>query len=390
MPASKPKPKVNFARPNTLAVELRRRINDKIRRENLLMRAYIALWAKGLLMIAWLVVSVGGLIFGPHTWWTIILLMISAALALVGVAFNIGHDFIHGAGFPKKLTDHSRTARVFNKLGKMSFDAIGASSFIWYVKHVVAHHTWTNITGHDSDIDQAPAIRLDPAQEYRPWYRSQHIYGWLMYGLIVPKWHFIGDFSNLRSGKIAETEIPKMTLADRLTFWGGKLFFFSWALGLPLWLHHDSPGKIAAVVAIYFGTAMMAGTVLALVFQLAHAIEGAKFVKPDDDGDGANAWGIHQLETTRDFYYSGRLLNKPINGLMSFYLGGLNFQAIHHILPMLPHPLYHKVWREFAQFCADHDVEYVRIPLGRAIVLHGRWLYMMGRPSGHVTELPIA
>lgn len=373
--------KVKFTDPNTFAAELRRMVKRKIEAENLLMRAYFALWVKGVLMFAWLVVSAGGLIFGPHAWWAIILFMVSAALALVGVAFNIGHDFIHKAGFPKEMLDRSRTARVFNRLGKMSFDAIGASSFIWYVKHVVAHHTWTNITGHDSDIDQAPAIRLDPAQEYRPWYRGQHIYGWLMYGLIVPKWHFIGDFSNLRSGKIAETEIPKMTPADKLTFWGGKLFFFSWALGLPLWLYHGSLTIVVTVVAIYFGTAMMAGAVLALVFQLAHAVEGAAFVVPNDKNQIEGAWGVHQLKSTRDFYYSGRLFNKPVNGLMSFYLGGLNFQAVHHILPMLPHPLYHKIWREFARFCADHGVEYVRIPLGRAIVLHGRWLYMMGHPQ---------
>lgn len=373
-------PKVNFAGPNTFAVELRRQINNKVRSENLLRRAYVALWVKGILMIAWLVVSVRGLIFGPHAWWAIMLYMVSSGLALVGVAFNIGHDFIHGAGFPKEMLDRSRLARVFNKLGKISFDAIGASSLVWHTKHVLAHHTYTNITGHDSDIDQAPAIRLDPEQEYRPWYRFQHFYAWLAYGLIVPKWQLAGDFINLHDGKIAETKIPKMKPVDQLTFWGGKLFFFSWALGLPLWLYHGSLAQIVTVIAIYLGTAVIAGIVLALVFQLAHAIEGAVFVKPDDDGDGANAWGIHQLETTRDFYYSGRFLNRSINGLMSFYLGGLNFQAVHHILPKLPHTLYHKIWPEFAQFCADHGVEYVRIPLGRAIVLHGRWLKMMGRP----------
>lgn len=375
------KPKISFTDPNTFLVELRREIKRKIRSENLLMRAYIALWVKGIFMLAWLIASVRGLIFGPHAWWAIILYMVSSGLALVGVAFNIGHDFIHDAGFPKKLTDGSRTARVFNKLGKLSFDAIGASSFVWFVKHVSAHHISTNISGHDSDIDQAPAIRLDPEQEYRPWYRFQHFYAWLAYGLIVPKWHFFGDFTNLRDGKIGETKIPKMKPADLLTFWGGKLFFFSWALGLPFWLYHGSLAEVVTVVAIYLGIAMIAGIVLALVFQLAHAIEGAKFFVPNDKNQVEGAWDIHQLESTRDFYYSGHFLNRSINGLMSFYLGGLNFQAVHHILPKLPHTLYHKIWPEFARFCADHGVEYVRIPLGRAIVLHGRWLKTMGRPS---------
>jgi hypothetical protein len=42
-----------------------------------------------------------------------------------------------------------------NRLAAMTMDLIGASSYVWHWKHVVVHHTYVNITGHDADIDIA-------------------------------------------------------------------------------------------------------------------------------------------------------------------------------------------------------------------------------------------
>ena len=35
----------------------------------------------------------------------------------------------------------------------MTLDLIGGSSYLWHWKHVVFHHTYVNVTGHDDDID---------------------------------------------------------------------------------------------------------------------------------------------------------------------------------------------------------------------------------------------
>ena len=40
-----------------------------------------------------------------------------------------------------------------NKLMAMTLELIGGSSYLWRWKHVVFHHTYVNITGHDTDID---------------------------------------------------------------------------------------------------------------------------------------------------------------------------------------------------------------------------------------------
>ncbi len=81
-----------------------------------------------------------------------------------------------------------------------SMDAIGASSYVWRTKHNVVHHTFTNIAGHDSDIDSMPFARFAPEQPRRRLHRFQHVYVWFLYGLFAIKWHTVGDFAYLRAG----------------------------------------------------------------------------------------------------------------------------------------------------------------------------------------------
>lgn len=367
---------VRFTGRSSFLADMRGRITAKIDNEGLLLSGYLALWVKGLLMLGWLIASVYTMWFVADNWWQLLLCMVSTALAMVGVAFNIGHDFIHGAGISSKVLRRSRSARFFNWLGRASFDMIGASSYVWKYKHGDAHHSYTNVSGADSDIDQAPFVRLDPEQKYRPWYRVQHWYAWFMYGALVPKWHLAGDFINIQQGRIGQTPVPKPKRGDLALLIGGKLFSSSWMFLLP-WA---AGASWLTIIVAYLGIGFMAGVLLAVVFQLAHAVDGAAFVKPDDDGSIESAWAEHQVESTRDFYYAGPVLNRPINWLLNFYLGGLDYQTIHHLFPRVPHTIYRQIQPEFAAICAEHGVEYVRQPVGRALFLHGRWLRKMGNP----------
>ena len=115
-------------------------------------RAQIRMYAKSGVVVAWAVASWLLLVFGvPQNWWQAGLLAVSLGLALAGIGFNIPHDANHGAYSP-----HRRLNRVM----RWSLDLLGASSYVWRTKHNVVHHTYTNISGADSDIDSMPFARL--------------------------------------------------------------------------------------------------------------------------------------------------------------------------------------------------------------------------------------
>ena len=72
--------------------------------------------------------------------------------------------------------------------------------------------------------------------------------------------------------------------------------------------------------------------------------------------------------------------------MLSWYLGGLNFQIEHHLFPQLSHVHYQAIAPLIRALCAEHGVRYVvHATFVRALRAHYRWLRLMGAP---VKEVP--
>ena len=73
--------------------------------------------------------------------------------------------------------------------------------------------------------------------------------------------------------------------------------------------------------------------VLSLVFQLAHTVEHTAFPVPaEDTGKLEDEWAVHQIKTTASFATN--------NKVVSWLVGGLNFQIRHHLFPKISHVHY--------------------------------------------------
>jgi linoleoyl-CoA desaturase len=156
---------------------------------------------------------------------------------------------------------------------------------------------------------------------------------------------------------------------------GGKALFSAWALVIPMLFH-----PIWKVLAFYGAISFLVGLVLAVVFQLAHCVEEAAFPLLAAGTDRVElCWAEHQVSTTTDF---GRR-----NWLLTWYLGGLNFQVEHHLFPKICHVHYPQVSRIVEQVCAEHSVRYAAHDgIRGAISSHWRWLSRMGRPGSAVAQ----
>ena len=164
--------------------------------------------------------------------------------------------------------------------------------------------------------------------------------------------------------------VPRPKGWDLVTFVGGKLAFFTLAFGLPLLLH-----PVWVVLLMYGVAALVLGAVLAVVFQLAHCVEQAAFPLPAaDTGQMASAWAAHQAETTVDF-----ARNCP---LVSWFLGGLNFQIEHHLFPRICHVNYPALAELVEGTCQEFGVPYrEHASLGAGVASHFRWLRRLGLPD---------
>ena len=350
--------RIDFQGGGPLYAEMKQRVKGLLEEPGRSRRAQLQMYAKSAIMVVWLMASWALLVLVAQTWWQAGLLAVSLGLALAGVGVNITHDANHGSYSPH---------RRLNRAMCWSMDAIGASSYVWRTKHNTAHHTFTNISGADSDIDSMPFARFAPDQPRRAFHRFQHVYMWVLYGLFAIKWHTVGDFGYLRDGKIGEIPLRWPRGRELMGFWLGKAAFVTWALVIPLVLH-----PVWQVAAVFGITSFVLAFTLAVTFQLAHCLEEAEFSSIEQmAAAGESEWARHQIETTVDF--------APRNRLLAWYLGGLNFQVEHHLFSRVCHVHYPAMAVVVQDVCARHGITHQSHPgLWPALASHARWLRRMG------------
>ncbi len=343
--------------------ELKTRVGDWVNDPKRARRAHVRLYSKTAFILLWTAASWAGLMFWASSWWHVVLLAISLGLALAGIGFNVTHDANHGSYSPN---------RKLNGWMRWSMDVIGASSYVWRIKHNVVHHTYTNIEGHDSDIEQLPFLRLGPEQKHRPMHRFQHIYAWPLYGLFAVKWQLLSDLTLLSVGKVGETPLPWPQGREKVGFWLGKAIFATWAIILPVAFHW---GSIFTVLIAFGIASFVLAFVLAITFQLAHCVEEAEFSTTEKMAEaGKVEWARHQVETTVDF--------APRSRILAWYMGGLNFQIEHHLFSRVAHTHYPKIAPIVQEVCARYGVDYqVHQTLRSAVMSHIRFLARMGQPN---------
>lgn len=315
---------------------------------------------KSLVIMSWAVGSYLAMLLWAESWWVLGLLAISLALALAGIGFCVQHDGGHGA-----FSKHPTLSRV----AAWTLDLMGGSSYMWRHKHNILHHTYPNVEGADDDISQAPWLRLCEADERLPMHRHQWWYAWILYVWVPPKWIFVDDFKRLRTQRAGARHVAPPSGAALVLLFVGKALAFTWILVLPLALHGPSLG----LFALYVFIAWVWGATLATAFQLAHCNIAADFVPWPAPGDGIeNAWAEQQLATTVDF--------APRNALLTWYIGGLNYQVEHHLFPRVCHLHYPAIAPIVRDVCREHGVRYrVHPTMLQALGAHVAHLYRLGR-----------
>jgi linoleoyl-CoA desaturase len=256
--------------------------------------------------------------------WTMLLLSILLGMFAAFNGFNVCHDAIHGA--------YSSNKKV-NKVLGMVFNILGANAYVWSITHNVVHHTYTNIPGHDEDIEVAPGlIRLSPEEEHKSIMKYQKYYAFILYGLASLSWVFRKDYKKFFQPKIGNYDNSKHPKMEYFNLFFFKIVHYTLFIIIPLMVLDVTWWQfIIGFLAFHFAQ----GLVLGLVFQLAHVVEETIFPIPNYEGNIEEAWAIHQMQTTANFARKSWLAN--------FLCGGLNFQVEHHLFPQICHIHYRAI-----------------------------------------------
>lgn len=339
--------------------ELKRRVNNYFAEHKKSSTGNIALYSKAILLFsAYIAVYVHLVFFTPPGWIAILECLVMGGLT-AAIGFNVMHDGAHGSFSNSKLV---------NKLAAFSANILGASSIMWNTKHNIIHHTYTNIDGVDDDIEIKPLLRMCPTQKKRWIHRFQHIYVWFLYTLLLLVWLFISDYTKYFRKKIGDVPIKKLTMFDHFAFWGAKIGYALMMIVVPIYMVGFVPWLLG-----FLTMALFSGFVLSIVFQLAHTVEHTAFPVPAEDTNRIEEeWAIHQLQTTANF--------ATRNKVISWLVGGLNFQIEHHLFPRISHIHYPEISKIIRKTCEEFNIRYIEYPkMTQAIASHASYLKKMGR-----------
>ena len=283
-------------------------------------------------------------------------------VGMAGVGMNVMHDGNHGTYSSKSWV---------NKFMGSSIYVLAGNVYNWQVQHNVLHHTYTNIQGHDEDLDAGRILRFSKHTEWRRFHKFQHYYSIFLYGLLTFNWALTTDFKQTRNylkRKLSYGKMPKPSIQwTKLAI--TKLIYFSIWIVLPLAITDLAWWKILLGFFIMHYTA---GLILSVIFQLAHVVGENEMYQPSEDGKMDKSWMVHQLFTTTNFSTKNRIVN--------WFTGGLNFQVEHHIFPNISHIHYPKIAKIVKKTANEFSLPYNEYETTRkAILEHFRYLKLMGQ-----------
>lgn len=339
---------------------VRKRVDTYFAENNLSPNANGAMWRKATFFLVGYGLLYGLILSNQFSGWAMLGLAMLLGMFAASIGFNVAHDAVHGA-----FSQHGWV----NQLLGYSFYLLGASPYIWRIMHNVVHHTYTNIPGHDEDIDVAPGlVRLDPADEYHPWQRYQHLYAFPLYGLTSLSWVFRKDYLKLFKEKIGQYDNSSHATHEYVTLFATKIAYYILFLAVPMLVLDVAWWQVLLGFVVMH---IVEGLVLGLVFQLAHVVEGTSFPVPTSGGSIDEAWAVHQLRTTANF--------APRSAVAAFFCGGLNRQIEHHLFPKVCHIHYPAITAIVKQTAYEHNLPYLESPtFFSALHSHYRFLKRMG------------
>lgn len=338
------------------------RVDEYFEENNLSKHANFEMISKTVLLLTLYFGAYAMILSGQFSLGVMWFLAVVMGIGMAGIGFSISHDALHGA--------YSSNATV-NKLLGYTFDLMGANGYIWKITHNIIHHTYTNIHGHDEDLEVAGFIRLSPHSEYKPVHRMQHILAFFAYSFATLFWVFIKDYRYFFKENLGPYENKSHPVSEWITLIITKILYYSYTLVIPYLVLEIT---IVQLLIGFVSLHLTAGLILGIIFQLAHVVEETDHPEPNEENMIDEHWAIHEMVTTNNFARKNKLL--------SWYIGGLNYQIEHHLFPKVCSIHYPEISKIVERTANEFDIPYNHHETFReAVASHYRTLKKFGDPN---------
>jgi len=135
---------------------LKKRVNEYFKKENISRHANFQMVFKTIAMLAIYFTPFVLMLTVVENYWLIMLLWMVMGFGMAGIGLSVMHDANHGAYSSKEWV---------NKLVGNVMIFLGGSDVNWRIQHNILHHTYTNVTGMDEDINPGPSFAIFTARK---------------------------------------------------------------------------------------------------------------------------------------------------------------------------------------------------------------------------------
>lgn len=333
---------INFSKEHNAEFyrELKKRVNNYFKENQKTRFGNSSMVFKTIFMVALYIVPYILILTVAGSAWLALLLWAIAGLGMAGVGLSVMHDGNHGA--------YSKYKFVNRLMGYMA-NLVGGSDLNWRIQHNVLHHTYTNVHDLDDDLDVGSLMRFSPNQARLKHHKYQHLYAWFLYGLLTVNWFFrkdfiqIVDYKNRGLLKTQNTSFGKELTIIIVS----KILYAFLLIAIPMIF---APAAWYISLIGFFIMQFISGFLLSIIFQSAHVVPSSVFPVPDESGNIQADWAVNQLYNTANFAPKARIL--------SWYVGGLNYQVEHHLFPNICHVHYKDISKIVKQTALEYNLPY--------------------------------
>ena len=167
---------------------LNKRVNDHFKNLKAPKTGNWQLYLKTVIMFSLLVTPYFLILLSNLNIWIKLVLAIVMGIGMAGVGMNVMHDSNHGSFSKYDWINKTMGASIYLLAGNVHN---------WKVQHNILHHTYTNIHGHDEDLEAGRIIRFSKHGDWFSFHRFQHYYAVFIYGLLTFNWVISSDFRQI-------------------------------------------------------------------------------------------------------------------------------------------------------------------------------------------------
>ncbi|MCO5142581.1 MAG: fatty acid desaturase [Oligoflexia bacterium] len=289
------------------------------------------------------------------------------SLAALLLVFNFGHDASHGAVFKSQKKNYI--------LNRILFFFLGIDGFLWTIRHLRAHHPYTNVIGADPDVSVGKILRVSPNQKHLFFHNWQPYYAPILYLLALPAGAWMKDFRLMRNNNTEKLFGYRMTKADK--FWA--IFFKILHLGFWILVPYISTNiSLGKIFVIYFISMALSSATFIVLAALNHFSEYAEFPEHVGTNLMPTTWSEHQLRTNTDWCANSHFI--------SYWVGGANAHVAHHLFPNLASRHLVNCTKEISKLAEKRGLPYTNLSFIDGLRSHIRFLVKLSSAS-YVKEI---